>query len=235
ESHVMLDKEHSEIAVAADLPDQVAEDVDFLVVEAAGRLVEQQDLRVCGERAGELDALLGAKRQARHRGMRHAFEVEIVEDVMNFLVDGSLAPADPGELQRIADDVAGGAGMGADADVVQYREILEEGDILEGAADADLRNSMRRPRQNAHAFHQDIALARLIEPGEAIEESGLAGAVRTDQAKDLALMHVEGNAIQRDDAAEHDADVADREQGGLSLRELGLRHVVSSSSIIGRD
>ena len=39
-------------------------------------------------------------------------------------------------------------------------------------------------------------------------------------------MHVEGHAIQRDDAAEHDADVANRQQGVLSLRELCLRHLV---------
>ena len=42
-------------------------------------------------------------------------------------------------------------------------------------------------------------------------------------------MHVERHAIQRDDAAEHDADVANREQGRLSLRELGLRHDASPS------
>jgi len=39
-------------------------------------------------------------------------------------------------------------------------------------------------------------------------------------------MHVEGHAIQRDDAAEHDADVANRKQGFLSPRELCLRHLV---------
>ena len=43
-------------------------------------------------------------------------------------------------------------------------------------------------------------------------------------------MHVEGHAVQRDDAAEHDADVANREQGRLSLRELGLRHVASPNA-----
>jgi hypothetical protein len=40
-------------------------------------------------------------------------------------------------------------------------------------------------------------------------------------------MHVKGHAIQSDDAAEHDADVANRKQGILSLRELCLRHLVS--------
>ena len=76
---------------------------------------------------------------------------------------------------------------------------------------------------------------RLIEPGEAIEQRRLAGAVRSDQAEDLALVHVEGHAIQRDDAAEHDADVANREQGSISLRELCLRHLVSPALITERE
>ncbi len=39
-------------------------------------------------------------------------------------------------------------------------------------------------------------------------------------------MHVEGNAIQRDDAAEHDADVVNRKQGILAPGALCLRHLV---------
>ena len=48
-------------------------------------------------------------------------------------------------------------------------------------------------------------------------------------------MHVEGDAVQRDDAAEHDADVADGEQGILSLRELCLRHMVPPNALVGPD
>src|SRR4029077_8415861 len=84
---------------------------------------------------------------------------------------------------------------------------------------------------NAHAFHQDVAGGRLVEPGEAIEERGLAGAVGPDQAEYLALVHVEGHAVERDDAAEHDADVAYSEQRGIPLRELCLRHLVSPTTL----
>ena len=48
-------------------------------------------------------------------------------------------------------------------------------------------------------------------------------------------MHVKGHTVQRDDAAEHDADVANREQGSISLRELCLRHLVSSALITGQE
>jgi len=53
----------------------------------------------------------------------------------------------------------------------------------EGAADADFGDPVRRARQDAGAFHQDVAGARLVKPGEAIEQRRLAGAVRSDQAR----------------------------------------------------
>jgi hypothetical protein len=92
---------------------------------------------------------------------------------------------------------------------------------------------VRRALQDALALHQNVAGARLVEPAQAIEEGGLAGAVRPDQTEDLALMHVKGHAVQRDNAAEHDADVANRKQGILSLRELCLRHRVAPECLVG--
>ena len=46
---------------------------------------------------------------------------------------------------------------------------------------------------------------------DAVEQRGLAAAVRADEAEDLALAHVEGDAVDRGDAAEALADVADFE------------------------
>ena len=200
------------------------------MVEAAGRLVEQQYLGLRGKRPRQLHALLGAERQAGNDGVRNVMKIEIAENFMDAFVDLGLGAANLPQLQAVADDVAAGTGVGADPDIVEHREIGKQRDVLEGAADADFGDLVRRAGQDALALEQDIALAGLIEPGEAIEERGLAGAVRSDQAEDLALVHVERHAVQRDDAAEHDADVANRKQGsnrtGLSLRELCLHHIV---------
>src|SRR4029079_12608637 len=137
-----------------------------------------------GQRARQLDPLLGAERQSGYNGMGDVFEVEIGENLMDLLVDLGLAAANPGELQRVRDDVARGPRMGADANVVHDGQVGEQSDVLEGAADADLGDPVWRARQDAVAFHQDIAGTRLIKPGEAIEERRLAGAVRSDQAED---------------------------------------------------
>ena len=57
----MLDQQHRNFTVVADFSDQVAEYVDFLVIEAAGRLVELQYLRLRGQGSLLFDALLCAE------------------------------------------------------------------------------------------------------------------------------------------------------------------------------
>ncbi len=114
--------------------------------------------------------------------------------------------------------------MRADPDIVEHAEIGKQRDILEGAADADLGDAMRRARQDAVALHQNVALARLIEPRQAIEQRGLAGAVRPDQTENLPTVHVERDAVERDDSSEHDADVAHGKQRGLRPRHICLLH-----------
>ena len=52
------------------------------------------------------------------------------------------------------------------------------------------------------ALEVQLAGVRAVEPGDHVERGGLAGAVRADQADDLALAHVERDVVQRDDAAE---------------------------------
>jgi hypothetical protein len=52
-----------------------------------------------------------------------------------------------------------------------------------------------------------------VEAAQAIEQGGLAGAVGADQARNLCLKsHVEGYAVEGDDAAEPDGHVAHAEQ-----------------------
>ena len=63
-------------------------------------------------------------------------------------------------------------------------------------------------------------VAERVEPRQAVEERGLAGAVRADQADDLPARDVERDAVERDDAAEAHRDVGHLEQ--LRLR-CGMR------------
>src|SRR5262249_54144465 len=55
---------------------------------------------------------------------------------------------------------------------------------------------------------QNAAALGAVEPRETIEERGLSRAVRADEAANLALTHVEGDAVERHDAAEAHREVA---------------------------
>src|SRR6185295_3289581 len=109
-----------------------------------------------------------------------------MHDLVDFAVELSLLASGPGQVQAVAADVAFGARMRTNPDVVGDRHARKQRHVLEGTTDADVADLVRRTRQNAGALHQDVALARLIEPAQTIEEGGLAGAVGADQSEDLS-------------------------------------------------
>ena len=69
-----------------------------------------------------------------------------------------------------------------------------------------------------------------VDAADAVEQRGLAGAVRPDQAADLAAPDIEGHAVHRDDAAKthHNAEYA---QQRVRLT-LGLRRGTTERRIL---
>src|SRR5262249_49355900 len=146
-------------------------------------------------------------------------EIEEVDELPRDVGELALLASGPGQTQRIAEEIARTEGMAADPHVVEHRHGAEEREVLERAADSDRRHAVRRQAEDAPALEQNVALARRIEAAEAVEERGLAGAVRADQAEELATTDRERHAIERHDAAEAHADVAHRDE-----RRGGRRH-----------
>ena len=69
------------------------------------------------------------------------------------------------------------------------------------------------------AHHADAAAAGLDEPGNNVDQRGLARAVGSEQAKELALLDVERHAIERVKGAERLADIGNTD-GRLHSRSL---------------
>ena len=102
--------------------------------------------------------------------------------------------------------------MGADLDVVEHRHGGEQRRALEGAADALGGDVGRRAVAQRCSIQADVAALRPIEPAQAIEQRGLAGAVRPDQSDDPAIAYREADVVERDDAAEPHGQVRDLQQ-----------------------
>ncbi len=84
-------------------------------------------------------------------------------------------------------------------------------------------------------WNEQAAAGRLVDAADEVEDGALARAVGADDGEDLALRHIEGDAVDGLDAAERDGDVVGLEQGRrralwLAPRRDGRR---SSAAVAG--
>ena len=87
-----------------------------------------------------------------------------------------------------------------------------EREVLERAGDPEAGDAVGRYREQVLAVEGDRARERAVDPAEAVEHRRLAGAVRPDEAHDLALVDREAQTVERDDAPEADRHVTYIEQ-----------------------
>src|SRR4029079_1157046 len=130
------------------------------------------------------------------------------------------APAD-----RLLEDVALHLQVASGHEVVQDAHSLEQGQILECAGHAHLRDLARVHVPEGLAAQADRALLRLVDAVDAVEHRALARAVRADDGADFVLADVEADVAQRLDAAEAKADVVHVEDdlAGLSRSHHAAR------------
>ena len=166
-------------------------------VQAVGRLVEDQHLRVAEQRGGDGQALAHPHRVALHAPVGGVVEPDGGEDLV---------------------DPAGGmpAGGGQDPQVVAGAAARMERGVLEHGADAGggllelvvaLPVERRRSRRRPHEAEQRA------------QRRALAGAVGAEEAGHAAGLDVEGEVVDGGDAAEALGEVADLDGGhGSGLR-----------------
>ena len=70
----MLHEKNGHVALVANAADVAGEFGDFVMIEAAGRLVEQKKARPAGERTGQFDTLERAEGKAGNRLVRDALQ-----------------------------------------------------------------------------------------------------------------------------------------------------------------
>src|SRR4029077_14070589 len=97
-----------------------------------------------------------------------------------------------------------------DHHVLQDRERREQRQVLERPGHTDAGDLVGTQRQQVLTVEGDVALARLVETTDAVEQRGLAGTVRSDEGADVPLLDLEAQPIERDDTTEADAQIFDR-------------------------
>ena len=97
-------------------------------------------------------------------------------------------------------------------DVLEHGHVRPQMDVLEGAGDAARGDVARWQAGRSLAAELDLAARQRQHAGDQVEDRALAGAVRADQADDLARPDLEADLVDRDQAAEPLARLVDLEQ-----------------------
>ena len=176
-------------------------------IDAARGLVQEDDARAVQDRAREGQLLPPAAGQLARQAM--------------------LLPAQARHLDRPLLPLARGGTPQAvhaaeEADVLQRRQVLVQAEALAHVADAAL-HALRVPR-DVDAQHARGAAGGAQQAAHHADRRGLARTVRAQEAEDLALPHVEGEAPDRHEVAEALREVSQLDRG---------RHRVSVPSRAG--
>jgi hypothetical protein len=192
--HVVLDDEDGVAGLGAQAPDQLGHLVRLRRVHAGGRLVEEQQARVGGRRAGDLEpAPVGVRERVRRLVPPVAHEPlpEERELLLGHARDLALLPARPRQAQHRLHEGRLRVAVGRRHDVLLDRHVQEEAQRLERARHAELRDPVRRQAHEVAAGEEDLAPVGPVDARDHVEERRLAGAVGADHADDLAFAHDE--------------------------------------------
>src|SRR5439155_3879606 len=145
-------------------------------------------------------------RQLRGDDLRVRGKADEFERAQGSLRDLALLAALAGRARQRGEDSGARAGMQAEARVPERRHLGEQLEVLERAADAIVRAARGVPARDVGATKAQPAAGDGQRARDQVEERGLAGAVRSDQAVDRAAFDLEVDRVDREQAAKAAAE-----------------------------
>jgi len=187
---------------ARDAAHDVEQLAELVVGERGGGLVEDQELGldavVPQQRARHGYAGLDRRAERRHGSA----QVQVLEPD-----DGQLL-ARAGPRRATANGAPPGGEARVEVEVVEDRLGLDEAEVLVHEPAAARVRRLGRAERHRTAVDRDLARVRAVEPGQHLDEGGLAGPVLAEQGVDLPAVDREVHRAQRGDAAEGLAEAA---------------------------
>jgi hypothetical protein len=156
----------------------------------------------------------------------------------------SACGVETNQLQRLGDAVTGRrvelrekaapdalVGLHRQFEILEHRVVLENGRLLELAADADVRNlGFGEPRQVDRLTEEDRPFVGPRLAGDDVHHRRLAGAVGADDAAQLAGVDRQRQLVERPEAVEADRDVFEIEDDLVrQVESPGFRMCPSSA------
>src|SRR5438477_3371819 len=209
---------HEDDGLAGVLPDagELGEEhVAGLGIERPEGLVHEEDFRIAGEGAGQGDAVPHPSGKLVDAGVREPRQTDEAQELFH---PGRNAVLRPARLLERVGDVPGHVAPG------------KEGVVLEKHRPIGARTAY------AIAAEEQLALVGLVEPGEEIEQGGLAASARTAEAKKLAGLDVERDAGESEEAPREGSSDPPQREDALPAGEVhrkGLGHRVPPIAALG--
>ena len=176
--------DHDRRAERIDLLEQEHDLKRTLRVEVAGRLIGDDHRRIVDERAGNGHTLLLAAGQLVRQTAALVLQPDQLQHIGHALFD---------LLRRCADDAHG------ERDVLIDRLVLNEAEVLENNAEraAHIGDGRALDGLELIAVNQHRAGRRFELRRQQLDDGRLAGAGRTDQKHELAVINVHIDAVER--------------------------------------
>src|SRR5262249_53007257 len=191
-------------------------------VEGAKGLVEEQHLRLRGERAGQRDALSLAARELRRQRLLEALELDETQQFVHALVDLCLPPLPHPQPE---------------ANVIKDGHVPKEGVMLEDEAHVALPH---RSVGHVLVVIEDGPRIRHLEPRDNPQQCRLARARGPEEGEELPVRDLQADVVECQEAAEALRDVPHRDAHGsppvVSMRSCSARsrRVFHSSVVFTR-
>ena len=209
---VVIDEQHR-LALGPERGDERGEVLDLAGREPREGLVDQHDLRVARDGLGEFEPAKIREGQRRRPAVVDGRKADTGRDFPGAAVDGGVGDQ---FQERVRQE--------RELDVLADGLAMERARVLEDEAHTVPGDPVGRPAGYVDAVDQDLAGIGLHDAHDELHHGRLAGAVRPDQAEDLARADRQPHLVDRDKAAEalaQSRDLEERRRRGGRGQRLG--------------
>src|SRR5215470_6478772 len=238
-AHVVLDQRDGGAELVVHVEDEAGHVLLLLHVHPRHGLVEEEEVRLGGQRPRQLHPLLEPVGQPSRRRLADGLDLQEVDHPLHRRAMLELLPPRGAPVEGIEEEVPAHLEQPPRHDVVEHAHALEEGHVLEGARDAEAGHVEGLELGTVASLEDNAALLRMVEAADDVEERGLARPVGADDGHDLAMMDVHAHVAQGLHGAEAHRDALDAQEGlrarpGHHVRRLGAGagHQAPSTSMI---
>src|SRR5262249_50329945 len=134
--------------------------------------------------------------------LAHRLQVEEIDDLLDLAAMSELlTPGTREPVQRSRDEIVLQEVVTPDHDVVEHAHMMKQRKVLEGATDAEPRSGVGVQRRDVLSAIEQMSLGRPVAARDAVDDRGLAGAVGTDNRKQLAGFDAKTDVGKRAHAA----------------------------------